>query len=264
MNWLFCHRRVVEVVMDCGIGLCNAPERFAEAACFMLAAFFSSQARGREQRRKFRRPAFFIPMALAQFSRPGPKLVGTPATANAQQGWRVSLSSDGNTAIVGGYFDNGKGQRGSTRAAAKPGHSRPSWSARRRLQTPSRASLSRCPPTHQALPAIAARGTECTTSMEGKTCVITGATSGIGRAAAQALAAMGARILMIARNNQRAEAMLAELRDRFAGADHSVHYAGLLQLAEVKRVATDANMLELRGTIFTGSRQRPEGHIRSE
>ena len=46
-------------------------------------------------------------------------------------------------------------------------------------------------------------------SMAGKTCVITGATSGIGRAAAEALAAMGARIVMIARDERRGEAVLA-------------------------------------------------------
>ncbi|MEO8741087.1 MAG: hypothetical protein ABI537_15465 [Casimicrobiaceae bacterium] len=37
----------------------------------------------------------------------GPKLVGTGATANAQQGYVVSLSRDGNTAVIGGYGDNG-------------------------------------------------------------------------------------------------------------------------------------------------------------
>jgi antibiotic biosynthesis monooxygenase (ABM) superfamily enzyme len=36
----------------------------------------------------------------------GPKLVGTGAVGNAEQGRSVSLSADGNTAIVGGYFDN--------------------------------------------------------------------------------------------------------------------------------------------------------------
>jgi antibiotic biosynthesis monooxygenase (ABM) superfamily enzyme len=36
----------------------------------------------------------------------GSKLVGTDAVGNAEQGFSVSLSSDGNTAIVGGYFDN--------------------------------------------------------------------------------------------------------------------------------------------------------------
>jgi len=45
--------------------------------------------------------------ALAQFSQQGPKLVGTGAGGNASQGSSVSLSSDGNTAIVGGPNDNG-------------------------------------------------------------------------------------------------------------------------------------------------------------
>lgn len=35
----------------------------------------------------------------------GPKLVGTGAVAPSQQGWRVSLSADGNTAISGGFAD---------------------------------------------------------------------------------------------------------------------------------------------------------------
>jgi len=47
----------------------------------------------------------------ADFSQQGPKLVGTGAVINgpgltAQQGYAVALSSDGNTAIVGGYGDN--------------------------------------------------------------------------------------------------------------------------------------------------------------
>jgi hypothetical protein len=37
----------------------------------------------------------------------GNKLVGTGAVGAAYQGYSVSLSSDGNTAIVGGYVDNG-------------------------------------------------------------------------------------------------------------------------------------------------------------
>ena len=39
----------------------------------------------------------------------GPKLVGTGAVGSAQQGWSVALSADGNTAIVGGLFDNSAG-----------------------------------------------------------------------------------------------------------------------------------------------------------
>jgi retinol dehydrogenase 12 len=83
-------------------------------------------------------------------------------------------------------------------------------------------------------------------SMNGKTCIITGATSGIGRAVAEALAAMGARIVMVARNKKRGEATLTELRDRFPGAEHSVHYADLLRLGDVKRVAADIAAAEPR------------------
>ena len=41
------------------------------------------------------------------WSQQGPKLVGTGAVGNAVQGISVSLSGDGNSAIVGGYGDNG-------------------------------------------------------------------------------------------------------------------------------------------------------------
>src|ERR1017187_8968539 len=44
--------------------------------------------------------------ALAQFLQQGPKLVGSGAVGTAYQGESVSLSADGNTAIVGGYNDN--------------------------------------------------------------------------------------------------------------------------------------------------------------
>lgn len=43
---------------------------------------------------------------LAQFSQQGPKLVATGAVGNARQGRSVSISADGNTAIVGGDTDN--------------------------------------------------------------------------------------------------------------------------------------------------------------
>jgi hypothetical protein len=36
----------------------------------------------------------------------GNKLVGTGSVGNSQQGWSVALSADGNTAMVGGPFDN--------------------------------------------------------------------------------------------------------------------------------------------------------------
>ncbi len=126
--------------------------------------------------------------------------------------------------------------------------------------------------SHQFTPeAIAARRLERAVSMEGKTCVITGATSGIGRAAAEALAAMGARIVMIARNKQRGEAMLAKLRDRFPRAGHSIYYADLLRLAEVKQAAADIAAAEPRvdvllnnaGAMFAWRKITPDGFERT-
>ena len=44
--------------------------------------------------------------AWAQFTQQGAKLVGTGVVSGAEQGSSVALSADGNTAIVGGHYDN--------------------------------------------------------------------------------------------------------------------------------------------------------------
>lgn len=119
--------------------------------------------------------------------------------------------------------------------------------------------------------ALEAKPLECAPSMAGKTCVITGATSGIGRAAAEALAAMGARIVMIARDEPRGEAMLTQLRERYPRAEHSMHYADLLRLADVKRVAADIAAAEPRvdvllnnaGAMFARREITPDGFERT-
>ena len=49
---------------------------------------------------------FLAHAAAAQFTQQGSKLVGTGAVGNADQGFSVAISADGNTAIVGGYADN--------------------------------------------------------------------------------------------------------------------------------------------------------------
>jgi hypothetical protein len=45
--------------------------------------------------------------ALAQFTQQGSKLLGTGETGTGELGFSVALSADGNTAIVGGFSDNG-------------------------------------------------------------------------------------------------------------------------------------------------------------
>src|SRR5256712_1648097 len=82
--------------------------------------------------------------------------------------------------------------------------------------------------------------------MRGKVVVITGATSGIGAVAAEKLAAMGARILVIARDRTRGEATLKRLRERAPGVAHHVYYADLSLLAEMKRVAHEIVAAEPR------------------
>jgi NAD(P)-dependent dehydrogenase (short-subunit alcohol dehydrogenase family) len=49
------------------------------------------------------------------------------------------------------------------------------------------------------------------TDLKGKTALVTGSTSGIGRATAIALAARGARVLVVGRNEQRAKDAVAEI-----------------------------------------------------
>jgi retinol dehydrogenase 12 len=78
--------------------------------------------------------------------------------------------------------------------------------------------------------------------MRGKVVVVTGATSGIGRIAAEALAALGARIILIARDPRRADSTLARLRALGApgalGAQsaHQALIADLSSLRDTKEV----------------------------
>ena len=80
--------------------------------------------------------------------------------------------------------------------------------------------------------------------MKGKTVVITGGTSGIGEVAAEALAQMGARIILVARSRSRADATLTRLRESGPNVTHSVYFADLARLAEMKRVAAEIAMRE--------------------
>jgi NAD(P)-dependent dehydrogenase (short-subunit alcohol dehydrogenase family) len=101
--------------------------------------------------------------------------------------------------------------------------------------------------------------------MKGKVVVITGATSGIGQVAAERLARMGARIVQIARDRGRGQEALKRLGDRASDVAHSIYYADLSRLSEMKRVSAEISKAEPRidvlinnaGGIF-GSRQLTE------
>lgn len=68
--------------------------------------------------------------------------------------------------------------------------------------------------------------------------LVTGGTSGIGKAAATALAAMGADVVVVGRNRERGEAAAAEIRTR-TGAKVDLALADLSSQAEVRTLAEE-------------------------
>ena len=102
-------------------------------------------------------------------------------------------------------------------------------------------------------------------NMKNKVVVITGATSGIGQVAAEKLAAMGARIVQVARDKQRGQAAIARLNQIAPGIGHAIYYADLSRLREMKRIAAEIAQAEPRidvlmnnaGAMF-GTRQLTE------
>src|SRR5215831_3673029 len=106
------------------------------------------------------------------------------------------------------------------------------------------------------------------TGVRGKQIVITGATNGIGLAAAEALAALGARLAIVARSERRAEAAVARIQAAAGGsAEVDVFRADLASLASVRRLA--AELLERlpridvlannAGGVFNGSQVSADG-----
>jgi retinol dehydrogenase 12 len=73
--------------------------------------------------------------------------------------------------------------------------------------------------------------------MRGRTCLITGATSGIGKATSLALAEKGATLVLLARDRARAEATAAEIVAATGNRDVTVLLADLAVQDEVRRVA---------------------------
>ena len=108
-------------------------------------------------------------------------------------------------------------------------------------------------------------------AMRDKVVVITGATSGIGEVAADRLAQKGARIVFVARDRERGEATRRHLRAVAAHADHTVHYADLSRLADMKRVAEEIAASEPQidvlinnaGAMFTHRQVTEDGFERT-
>jgi retinol dehydrogenase-12 len=111
------------------------------------------------------------------------------------------------------------------------------------------------------------RAAESKLMMSGKTVVVTGGTSGIGEVAAQRLAAMGARIVLVARDPGRTDATLKRLNAAGPGLDHRAHIADLSSLSGTRRVGEAIAAEEPRidvlinnaGAVFNQRRLSPDG-----
>src|SRR5215813_3731516 len=82
---------------------------------------------------------------------------------------------------------------------------------------------------------------------------MTGATSGIGHVAAERLAQMGTRLVLVARDQARGEAVLARLSACGPGLTHSIHYADLSDLAAMKRVGAEIAAAEPRIDVLVNN-----------
>ncbi len=75
--------------------------------------------------------------------------------------------------------------------------------------------------------------------MDGKVVLITGGTSGIGKAAATALAGMGAEVVVTGRNRQKGEDTVEEIRRESGNDKVSLLLADLAVQAEIRRLARE-------------------------
>ena len=76
-------------------------------------------------------------------------------------------------------------------------------------------------------------------SMKGKIVMITGANSGIGKAASQALAKMGATVVMVARNREKGEAAASDIIKESQNSSVDLLIADLSSLESVRQLSTE-------------------------
>ena len=104
-------------------------------------------------------------------------------------------------------------------------------------------------------------------SMSGKTCLVTGATSGIGEVAAVELARKGARIVLVGRDRSRAEATSAKIRKEAGNPEVEYLLADLSSQAEVRKLAGEIRarcprldvLVNNAGAMFTNRRTSVDG-----
>jgi NAD(P)-dependent dehydrogenase (short-subunit alcohol dehydrogenase family) len=104
--------------------------------------------------------------------------------------------------------------------------------------------------------------------MDGKVCLLTGATNGIGRVAARELAKMGAAVVIVGRNPARTEATVYEIRSQTGSSAVDSIIADLSSMAEVRRAAEEFKsrykrldvLLNNAGALFARRQETVDGY----
>jgi len=76
-----------------------------------------------------------------------------------------------------------------------------------------------------------------TDSMRGRVCLVTGATSGIGKATAHALATKGASVVLVGRDPRKGEATVREIRQSTTNEEVELLRADLSSQASIRELA---------------------------
>src|SRR6266536_1315514 len=94
--------------------------------------------------------------------------------------------------------------------------------------------------------------------MNGKTCVVTGATSGIGKATAVALARLGAQVVLVGRDRGRGEAAVAEVA-AVSTSPPRLEIADLASMGQVRELGARLSALD-RIDVLVNNAGRSEEH----
>src|SRR5262245_34667194 len=102
--------------------------------------------------------------------------------------------------------------------------------------------------------------------MQGKTVLITGANQGIGKASAIALGKMGAKLVLVCRNREKAESAIADI-ERAGAKDVELVVGDMGSQADIRRIASEIKakhdrldvLLNNAGVLVTTRRTTVDG-----